>query len=198
MVAEFAPKGVEVLQAEVLEDLGVDYEGNEEMVDKIVDRRKKDEDFKTSVHDQKTKAQATAEKRAELLKKAGFDPETGEKLAGNPVAEIKSEGLSAKDVIALRDIHEEDVDYLLDEAKLRGKTVSDLKKDPYVKAILKIRAEERTTAEVSTTSSSRQRSQPTTSDRVLNDFSSGVLPDTEEGGTALAKAQFEQLLKGTK
>lgn len=70
----------------------------------------------------------------------------------------KSDGLTAKDVIALRDVHEEDVDYLLDEAKLRNKSVAELKKDPYMKIILQTRAEERKTAEATATSSNRQSS----------------------------------------
>lgn len=80
MTADFAPKGVDIIKSEVLEDLNEQYEGNEVKVDKIVARRLKDEEFKASLHDDKMKAR-TKLKEARVL--AGLDPETGEKLPTN-------------------------------------------------------------------------------------------------------------------
>ena len=153
MTEKFQPKTEEAIKLEVLEDLGEEYEGNEEKIDKVVARRLKDEEFKTSVHKDKMD---TREKLKETRKLAGLDPETGEKIESNDSKETKEtkpngESLTAKDAIALRDIHEEDLDYLLGEAKLRGKSISELKKDPYMKIILQTRAEERKTAEATAT-----------------------------------------------
>ncbi len=152
MTADFAPKGEETLRTEALEDLGLDaYEGNEEVVDRVVARLKSSEDFKASVHDQKKEHQSKAEKRAELLKKNGFDPETGEKLATNVVVEPKTEGMTAKDVIAIRDLHEADLEFVMAEAKLRSLTLSETKTLPHIQNTLKLMGEERRTAEATVT-----------------------------------------------
>ena len=149
---EFAPKGEETLRTEALEDLGLDaYEGNEEVVDRVVARLKSSEDFKASVHGQKKEHQTKAEKRAEMLKKNGFDPETGEKLATNVVVEPKTEGMTAKDVIAIRDLHEADLEFVMAEAKLRSLTLSETKTLPHIQNTLKLMGEERRTAEATVT-----------------------------------------------
>jgi len=156
---EFAPKDAETLKSEILEETGIDYEDNQEMVDKLVDRELKSEDFKASLHEQKEKRGEKAGNYQEMLKKAGLDPETGEKLVakatGDGETTPKNDNLSPKDFIAMRDLHEEDIDYLLDESKLRKKSISELKKDPYMQIILKTREEERATAEATNTKVTR-------------------------------------------
>lgn len=158
----FAPKDAETLKSEIIEELGIEYEGNEDLVDKMVSRELKAEEFKASLHADKTKHKDNKEAYKQRLIKAGFDPETGEKLAGNPVAPTvvnpSNDGLSARDVIALRDVHEDEVDFLLEEAKLRGKSVAELKKDPYIIFFLKTKEEERKTAQATNTSNTRRAS----------------------------------------
>lgn len=79
----------------------------------------------------------------------------------------KNEGLSIRDVVALRDMHEEDALWLAEEAKLRGKTVSEMKADSYTQIILKAKADERKTAEATNTGSSRKSNSKTTSESLV-------------------------------
>lgn len=117
--------------------------------------------------------------------------------------EIKTDGevpLSPKDYLALTEnkVTSDDFDEVVRLSKVLGKTISETLKDKTAKIILTQRAEERATAEATHTSTSFKRSSKSTTEKVLTDFNSGNLPTTEEGSAALAKAQFEQLLKGTK
>ena len=160
---EFAPKDAETLQAEVLEDLGLEeYEDNEEQVGKLVARRIKDEEFKASLHADKNKHLEGKKDYEDIIKKAGLDPKTGEKLQAKAVETekktLENEGLTVKDLLAVRDLHEEDVEYLLDESKKQKVSVSDLKKDVYMQMVLKTKAEERATAEATNTHTTRKGS----------------------------------------
>lgn len=191
-MVEFTPKGEETLRTEVLEDLGLtEYEGNEEVVDRVVARRKTDEDFKVSVHSQKKEHQTTAEQRAEFLKKAGFDPKTGEKLTTNVVEQSKNEGLTAKDVIAIRDLHEEDLDLVLAEAKLRGLSVAETKNLPFVRSALKDLAETRKTAEATSVVTNRRSSSKSNEDLTKKIY--GDIPDDQlpEAANAVLKTMFK-------
>ena len=72
---DFAPKGEEVLRAEAVAVLGLDaYEGNEEVVDRIVADNLKREETLASFHEDKTK---NMEKLKEARKQLGLDTETG-------------------------------------------------------------------------------------------------------------------------
>lgn len=152
--SEFAPKGAETLQAEITAELGVDYEGNEEMIDKLVARGLKDEEFKASLHKDKM---SNRDKLKETRKLAGLDPETGEKLPVIP-AETKTE-ISKKDQIlearALNSLHEDDIEQVVRISEANKVSLSEAVKDPYVKAFLKTREEERKTAEATATKPSR-------------------------------------------
>lgn len=115
-----------------------------------------------------------------------------------PKPEFYNEGLSVKDLVALRDIHEEDLDYLLDEAKLRKKSVSELKKDPYVKIILKTRQEERATAAVANTGTSRRGVQRDSDDEILNNFYKGKVSENPDDIQRLVEAELNQKRKAAK
>ena len=171
MTAEFAPKDAETIKAEVLEDLGEEYEGNEEKVDKIVARRLKDEEFKASLHADKKKHLEGKKAYEERMRKAGLDPETGAKLAPNDAgAEDKTSkngDLSSRDIIALRDVPEEDIDEVVEFAKFKGISIAEAKKNPIMQNILKTRAEERKTAEAASTNSTRRTSKTNTADNLL-------------------------------
>lgn len=195
MTADFAPKGEEVLQAEVLEDLGLEaYEGNEEIVDRVVARRKKDEDFKASLHEDKTKAR---EKLKEARKLAGLDPETGEKLQTNVVEpkSASSVGLTPKDVIAIRDLHEADLEFLMEEAKLRNQSIAEVKANPYIQNTLRVMAEERKSAQVTQVKPTGRNNSKSHDEKILEDFANGIVPENPED---LAKAQYNERLRQIK
>lgn len=189
---DFAPKGEEVLQAEVLEDLGLEaYEGNEEVVDRVVARRKKDEDFKASLHEDKTKAR---EKLKEARKLAGLDPETGEKLKAK-AEEPKNENLSLKDIRALQDVDDEDVDEVLNFAKFKGISVAEAKVNPVIQALLKTNVETRKSAQAAQVKVSGRSSTKSNDEKILEDFAKGIAPEDPE---ALARARYNAILKKRK
>lgn len=103
--------------------------------------------------------EAKAVKAEEIASNQKIRAEKAEALAKGPKLEKetpKNESVSIQDVVALRDVHEADVDWLVQEAKLRNKTVLEMKADPYTKIILQTRAEERKTAEATNTGSGRK------------------------------------------
>lgn len=173
----FTPKDVETLKTEALEDLGLDaYEGNEDVVDRVVARLKGAEDLKKSLHDDKM---SNRDKLKETRKLAGLDPETGEKIQTN-VVEPKNDGLSFKDVIAARDLAEEDVDFVASEAKLRGISFAEAKALPLVKSALRDLAEQRKTAEATNTGKDRNRNIVNTDEAIIKSVEAGKIPDTDE------------------
>lgn len=93
----FAPKDANTIKNEIITELGIDYEANQELVDKMVERELKSEQFKASLHADKEKHLGRKEFYKEQLLEAGFtiDPQTGKvikpKGAGQPkLAEISS------------------------------------------------------------------------------------------------------------
>ena len=139
-----------------------------------------------------TKAQEVAKNQRIRAEKAEKEVK---RLKALGVTNVKKEeepsksSLSAKDIIAIRDLHEEDAEYLLEESQLRKKPLSDLKKDPYYKAILQVRAEERKSAEATHSGKSRAGTSKLTSEQVVEMTRSGKLTD----GADLARAEFDLL-----
>lgn len=113
----------------------------------------------------------------------------------------KNDGsLTPKDYLALTEhkIGSDDFDEVVRLSKLMEKSIAETLKDKTAQLIIKNRMEERATAEAMSVKTTRQKSGQSTEERLLSDLDKGILPDTEEGSAALAKAQFETLLKGTR
>lgn len=108
--------------------------------------------------------------------------------------------LSPKDYLALTEnrIGSDDFDEVVRLSKIMDKSIAETLKDKTAQLIIKNRIEERATAEATATKSTRQKSGQSTDERLLSDLNKGILPETEEGAAALAKAQFETLLKGAR
>lgn len=185
MTAEFQPKGEETLRTEVLEDLGLtEYEGNEEVVDRVVARRKTDEEFKASVHEQKTKAK---EQLKEARKIAGLDPETGEKITTNVVQPVKEEkDLSGDDLYALMEAKVQKVDLPLvkQTAKALGLSISEALNHPVTKTVLQNAQEERKTAETANVGTTRKVNTKLNGESLIKKAYEGKLEDTEIGEAA--------------
>lgn len=188
----FAPKDVETLKTEVLEDLGLsDYEGNEEVVDRVVARRQKDEDLKVSLHTDKTNAR---EKLKEARKLAGLDPETGEKLQTNVVEPVKEtskneeKDLSGDDLFALVEakVQKVDLPIVKSTAKALGLSISEALNHTVLKTILKNTEEERRTAAAINTGNNRKTNVKTSEDALLKRVDTGDLADEEMQDAALA------------
>jgi hypothetical protein len=91
----------------------------------------------------------------------------------------KNEGMSAKDVIAIRDLHEADLEFVMAEAKLRGKTIAEVKANPYIQNTLKVMAEERKTAEAVNTGSARKNNSKSSDEALMERVDSQQLSKEE-------------------
>ena len=161
----FAPKDAETLKTEIISDMGIEYEGNEDMVDKIVARELKNEEFKASLHADKNKHLESKKTYEERMRKAGIDPETGEKIDSKESA--KSPNMDLKDIRALQDVHDDDIEEVIEFSKYKKISVAEAKRHPAVQSLLKTRVEERASALAASTQVSR-RNNANSSGAILN------------------------------
>ncbi len=161
----FAPKDAETLKTEIISDMGIEYEGNEDMVDKIVARELKNEEFKASLHADKNKHLESKKTYEERMRKAGIDPETGEKIDSKE--STKSPNMDLKDIRALQDVHDDDIEEVIEFSKFKKISVAEAKRHPAVQSLLKTRVEERASALAASTQVSR-RNNANSSGAILN------------------------------
>lgn len=161
----FAPKDAETLKSEIISVMGIEYEGNEDMVDRLVARELKDEEFKASVHADKNKHLESKKAYEERMRKAGIDPETGEKIDSKE--STKSPSMDLKDIRALQDVHDDDIEEVIEFSKYKKISVAEAKRHPAVQSLLKVRSEERASALAASTQVSR-RNKANSSETVLN------------------------------
>lgn len=152
----------------------------------------------------------TPEEIAELKKKAEASSQNFErakkaeaelkKLKGEGAPEVtKVEGLSQKDLIAIAksDIHEDDIDEVLEHAKFKKIPVSEALRSPYIKSYLGQRSEERATAEATQTKSPRGSSK-FSGESLIEKARQGKLPESDEDIARLADARMAERLKNKK
>lgn len=201
MGTEFAPKDAETLKAEITADLGVDYEGNEEMVNKLVERGLKDEQFKASLHADKKKHLDAKRQKEELLKKAGIDPETGEKIGSNESAEVKkTQDMSAEDFLALTEnkVPSRHLSEVREHAKSLGKSIAETLETPYMKFRLNQLAEEERSAAVASVQTKRGGQKENGTDELLTNFKKGVVSENPEDIAKLVEAEYAEKMKRIK
>lgn len=110
-----------------------------------------------------------AEKAERAAKKAHTEKETP-----------KNEGLSLKDIRALQDVHDDDVDDLTDYAKYKKITIAEAKKTAAMIALLKAKEEERKTAQAANTGGGRRGTSQPSDEQVLSEALSGKEVDPEK------------------
>lgn len=104
--------------------------------------------------------------------------------------------LSAQDIIALRDVHEEDIGSIQDWAKFKGVSLAEARKDRDLNIILGARAEERRTAAATQTSGgSRGATKPSGADLLAKAIRTNEVPEDDEGMEAIAAARTERSKK---
>ena len=136
--------------------------------------------FKTLADNYKVRAEK-AEKEFKALK---------EKLESK---ESKDSNLSQTDVITLAkaDIHEDDIDEVLDFARYRKVSVKEALGSGVIKSLLAERKEERATAEATSTGNKRAGTRTVSGEELLSQAQTGKVPDTKEGIEALVEARFQ-------
>lgn len=112
------------------------------------------------------------------------------RLKASGVTETQRDGLSTKDIIFLgkADIHEDDMDEVLDRAKNKKISVSQAYKE--IKPLLDAHAEERKSAEVANTSNARRGSSAVDGETLISQARSGKYPEKDEDIQKVLKAKM--------
>ncbi len=128
-----------------------------------------------SLNEKATEA-TKAKELADNYKKRAEKAET-EFKKNNPQKEDK--GLSQKDVLVLAkaDIHEDDLDEVLDFAKYKNIPVAEALKNSTLKSILADKKEIRKSAEATNTRNARPGQQKVSDDALLGELSKGNVPE---------------------
>ena len=156
----------------------------------------KSEQFKASLHEDKKKHLEGKQAYEEMLRKAGIDPKTGEAVKSKDITPPAPKGLDLMDIRALNDVPDEDIKDVMEYAEFKSISITEAKKTPVIKTLLKSKAEERATeAATATQHTKRSSGGQSKEEKLLSNLEKGIVPDTEEDNAKLAEAQFAQLLK---
>jgi hypothetical protein len=105
-----------------------------------------------------------------------------------------SDNLSVRDILALKDVPEEDLDEVLDFAKYKNLTVTEAKKHPVIQGILKNRSEERATAAAMNVGNQKRNNRANTAENLISRVQR--MEDlSDEERRAAAKAVIESMKK---
>lgn len=140
------------------------------------------------------------EKTKQLAQNYKVRAEKAEQLAKQlknkmPTGKSSDIDINLKNVRALQDVPDEDIDEIIEFAKYKKISIAEAKKSPVMQVLLKTRAEERTTAAATNTATSRRSSSKQSPEVLLNKLSAGELKDDEM--QAAIKARIEQQRKNT-
>ena len=126
-----------------------------------------------------------AEKAEALAKQLKIKPEEKPEAPKTPE-------LNLKDIRALQDVHDDDVDQITDYAKFKGVSVAEAKKLPEMQSLLRTKEEERKTAQATNTGGGRKGSSKVTGEDLIERAMSGQLPESDEDIVNLAEARLAQ------
>jgi hypothetical protein len=136
---------------------------------------KEEKDYKSLYENQRIRAEKV-EKELKEFKSKGED----------------KDGLSQKDLLFLAkaDVHEDDLDEILDYAKFKKVEVKDALGSGFIKSYLADQKEKRKTSEVTSTGSKRSGVKGKDGSEMLKDAESGIFPGTDDI-EALVEARFQ-------
>jgi len=146
----------------------------EEETSKNDEQETDEKDYKALYENQKVRA----EKAEKALK---TKPETKETPKQEEDTTSKNESqMSLKDIRALNDVHDDDVDDILDYAEYKKISPAEAKKTPAMTSLLGAKAEERKTAEAANVGGSKKGSSKiSVSDLVRRAETKGELPESD-------------------
>lgn len=121
-------------------------------------------------------------------KKSKKEPEEKKEVTETP-------NYSIQDIKALSDVHDDDIERLVDYAKFKDITIAEAKKDTVMQAILKEKIEERTTAEIADTKGGRPNSNMT-GETLIEKAREGQFSEKESDIDKLVDARMEAKIKG--
>ena len=158
------------------------------------------------VEDLKTENEKIKSQNKQLFERAkkaeGFVLQDGKwvKPTSNQKPEEKPEtpktpAMELKDIRALQDVHDDDVDELIEYAKFKGVSVAEIKKLPVIQAHLKVKAEERTTAQATNIGKRGSITSKITGQSLLEKaYETGETPGDPEAIKALVAARIQEAL----
>ena len=123
--------------------------------------------------------------KAEALAKQLKKPE--EKEA--PKTSEKSE-YSLQDIRALQDVHDDDVDEVVEFARFKGISITEAKKSLTVQNLLNAKKEERKTAEATNVGGSRKGSSKASAEEIHEKAMSGQVPESDEDMKKMIEHRF--------
>ncbi len=175
---------VDALNQQEGADLDTADEEQEETIDDVRARL-------TQAEEARLKAEEIAENQRIRAEKA--ERKAKEQPEAKPEAKPSREkdGLSSMDTIALigaKVTEKEDIDEVLDYAKLKGLSISEALKAGVVKTILAEKAEQRQTAAATNTGAARRGTTKISDEQILANASQGKYPEDPE---ALAEARMQ-------
>lgn len=166
---------------------------NEETEEEVKTPEETQEDYRSKLNAQNR-----------FLEKEGYEfkdgkwvkPETKPK---EKKAEPKSEGLSIKDTVAIQraNIHEDDIEEVIDFAKHKGVSVSEALKHPVIQSTLKINQSNREAQEALNTKGANPKQTKVSGKDLVEKANQGALPEDDAGIASLADA-FVNQSKGSK
>ena len=171
------------VRASIIAEYEFDETADADRISKLVAKDMENRKKLSDAIGQKIKHRNDAKKFADELKnKGGVTPPA-------PVVADKKVDVSLKDNMALikADVHEDDIDEVLDYAKFKGISVSEALKSPAIKATLEGKAELRNVAAGTNTGPSRHSSAKISDEALLANAEAGKLPETDEDITRLMR-----------
>ena len=165
----------EDLRAEIITEFGFDETVDGEKIDKLVAKQLESKKMLSRTIAQKIKHRNEAD---ELRKKV---------IPPTLKSETVESGLSMKDWKAVQDIHEDDIQDVIDWAKFKQISIADAKKSDHIKTLLKEHDEQRKTAQATNTEPARRGSSQVSDEEIASKAEKGEVPEDPE---ELAKARW--------
>lgn len=141
---------------------------------------------------EKAKLAEEAAKAKEIADNYKIRAEKAEKRVPKDDEPTPTQGFSQSDVILLAraDVHDDDIDEVIEYARYKKISVKDALNSPVMKSLISERNEERKTAEATATGNSRAGTTPTSGNDLLKDAASGKVPESDEEISRLVDARF--------
>lgn len=186
MANELDEKEVDTTEEEETEE--VDYDIDEE-------KGKTDTEEVEETAEEKAarleKENETLKNQKEHWRKKATEGKPPVKPAAKPAETTADTALSSKDLYALMqaNVPEDDIDEVVEYAKLKKISVSEALKTNVVKTILNDKAEERKVARATNTGPSKRGTVKLSEDALIDKANKGDLPDSEEEMARLVRAR---------
>ena len=130
-------------------------------------------------------------KKAEIAAKPVKHVETETPIKPEEKDTPKKPDFSLQDIRALSDVHDDDVDSVVDWAKFKKISVAEAKKAPEIQNLLRTKKEERKTAEATSTGKGKRGSSKVSGQDLLKRFDqTGEMPESDEDMDKFVEARM--------